>query len=70
MPALISPVAIADLLTLLAHQVLDYNLSVSSPFSEVSYRAAFYAVGLCRTGTITLKTDLDYYHVAPVHWSC
>ena len=29
------------------------------------YRATFYAVGLCRAGSVALKADLDYYRVVP-----
>jgi AraC family transcriptional regulator, transcriptional activator of pobA len=71
MPDVIPPVAIAELLTRRTLQALhsaDYNLSVSPPgrpLSDTPYRATFYAVGLCRAGSVTLKADLDYYHVAP-----
>ncbi|GAB2796518.1 AraC-like DNA-binding protein [Hymenobacter luteus] len=71
MPDLIPRIAIAELLTRRTLQALhsvDYNVSVSPPgrlLPDAPYRATFYAVGLCRAGTITLKADLDYYHVAP-----
>jgi len=63
-------VAIAELLTGRPSQELplvDYHLMLSPPgqkLMNVPYRTTFYAVGLCWAGTVELKTNRDYYHVA------
>lgn len=63
----IPQVAIAELLTQHTSQA-DYHLMVSPPgrqLNDIPYRTTFYAVGLCRAGSVELKAGLDYYHVAP-----
>jgi AraC-like DNA-binding protein len=71
MPDTIPEVAIAELLTGPTSQALplmDYHLMVSPPGRELTnipYRTTFYALGLCRAGTVELKANRDYYQVAP-----
>lgn len=71
MADVIPPVAISDLSARHASHGLaavDYHLMVSPPgrhLTDAPYRTTFFAVGLCRAGTVELKADLDYYHVAP-----
>ena len=69
MPDILPPLTIPEVLTrrtLPARQSVDYHLSVSRPghpLPGAPYRATFFAVGLCRAGSIELKADLDYHLV-------
>lgn len=71
MPDVIPPVAIAEVLTRHTSHVrhsVDYHLMGSPPsrqLTDVPYRTTFYAVGICRAGSVELKAGLDYYHVVP-----
>jgi AraC family transcriptional activator of pobA len=70
MPDTIPKVAIAELLTGPMSQapLIDYHLMVSTPgrqLTNIPYRTTFYAVGLCRAGTVVLKANRDHYQVAP-----
>ncbi|MCF0060400.1 helix-turn-helix domain-containing protein [Dyadobacter chenwenxiniae] len=71
MPDAIPKFAIAEVLKGHSSQALlseDYHLTVSPPghkLTNIPYRTTFYAVGLCRAGTVELKVNRDYYHVAP-----
>jgi AraC family transcriptional activator of pobA len=67
----IPKVAIPELAKGLPSQALpseDYHLMVCPPgrkLTNVPYRTTFYALGLCRAGTVELKVNRDYYRVAP-----
>ena len=71
MSASIPQVAITELLPWRILQVADaadYNLSAMQPgrqLPDFPYRASFYAIGLCRAGTVELTANLDGYHVGP-----
>lgn len=71
MPDTIPQIALSEMLPwrmLQAQDSVDYNLSISPPgrpLPAAPYRTTFYAIGLCRAGSVELKANLDYYHVTP-----